>query len=353
MAKIPNISIRGIRQVIPSGFVLGRTKSGDGQPHLIPITDIHGTPGAPGAPGAPGTDGTNGVGVPVGGTTGQVLAKNSAADYDTGWATPSGGGGGREILTANRTYYVSTTGSDSADGLTVGTPFLTIQHAIDIAAGLDQSVYDITIQLADGTYNENVILKTALGAGHMYLAGNSTTPTNVVINSTSYLNANGVSVCVQTDGNPRWSISDFKITSSAGGAIVALRADNTLVSYSGVNFGTGFTTLIVAALAGSIQALGAWVVSGGGYAAIRTTQNGVFVTAVSCTVTGTPAFTGAFVVSGQGGVVYAAGSASYSGAATGKRYIANDLGFISSNGGGASFYPGNVAGTTATGGVYS
>lgn len=32
-----------------------------------------------GSPGAPG------VGVPTGGTTGQVLAKNSASDYDTVW----------------------------------------------------------------------------------------------------------------------------------------------------------------------------------------------------------------------------------------------------------------------------
>jgi len=32
--------------------------------------------------------------VPVGGTTGQVLAKASATDWDTGWVTPSTGGGG-------------------------------------------------------------------------------------------------------------------------------------------------------------------------------------------------------------------------------------------------------------------
>lgn len=83
--KTPDISIRGIRQSIPSGYLIGRSKKGDGQPHLIPMTNIKGTPGAPGAPGQ---------GVPTGGTTGQVLTKNSATDYDTGWATPSGGGGG-------------------------------------------------------------------------------------------------------------------------------------------------------------------------------------------------------------------------------------------------------------------
>jgi hypothetical protein len=43
---------------------------------------------SPGVPGAPGQ------GVPVGGTTGQVLAKNSATNYDTAWVNVSGGAWG-------------------------------------------------------------------------------------------------------------------------------------------------------------------------------------------------------------------------------------------------------------------
>ena len=37
--------------------------------------------------------GTNGVGVPAGGTAGQVLSKVDGTDYNTEWVTPSGGGG--------------------------------------------------------------------------------------------------------------------------------------------------------------------------------------------------------------------------------------------------------------------
>lgn len=40
-----------------------------------------------------GTNGTNGVGVPAGGTAGQVLSKIDGTDYNTEWVTPSGGGG--------------------------------------------------------------------------------------------------------------------------------------------------------------------------------------------------------------------------------------------------------------------
>jgi hypothetical protein len=42
--------------------------------------------------GRDGNTGANGIGVPTGGTSGQVLAKNSGADYDTRWITNSASG---------------------------------------------------------------------------------------------------------------------------------------------------------------------------------------------------------------------------------------------------------------------
>lgn len=53
-----------------------------------------GTNGTNGTDGADGADGAPGVGVPTGGTTGQVLTKASGTDYDTQWETPTGGGSG-------------------------------------------------------------------------------------------------------------------------------------------------------------------------------------------------------------------------------------------------------------------
>lgn len=53
--------------------------------------------GLPGADGEDGEDGTDGVGVPAGGTEGQVLAKVSATDFDTQWVDQTGGGGGGTI----------------------------------------------------------------------------------------------------------------------------------------------------------------------------------------------------------------------------------------------------------------
>jgi hypothetical protein len=51
-----------------------------------------GPAGPTGPTGATGPAGADGVGVPAGGTTGQVLKKASGADYDTEWATPDPGG---------------------------------------------------------------------------------------------------------------------------------------------------------------------------------------------------------------------------------------------------------------------
>lgn len=70
--------------IVVSGALIGPT----GAPGATGAT------GPAGATGASGSNGSNGAGVPNGGTTGQVLQKNSNTNQDTGWVTPSGGGGG-------------------------------------------------------------------------------------------------------------------------------------------------------------------------------------------------------------------------------------------------------------------
>lgn len=68
-------------------------------------TGLQGPKGDTGLQGPKGDTGATGVGVPAGGTAGQVLAKTSGADYDTGWIpAPSGGGGSGPTLLASYTY---------------------------------------------------------------------------------------------------------------------------------------------------------------------------------------------------------------------------------------------------------
>lgn len=80
--------------------------------HRITITDADHPGGQSfnvmdGEDGDPGDPGTPGVGVPTGGTIGQVLKKASGTDYDTEWADESGGGGATEVFWA--TYGTTTT----------------------------------------------------------------------------------------------------------------------------------------------------------------------------------------------------------------------------------------------------
>ncbi len=65
-----------------------------------------------------------------------------------------GSGSGRTFLTTNTTWYVATTGSDTLGTGTIGSPWLTIQHACDvIASTIDFNGFDGSVQIADGSYN--------------------------------------------------------------------------------------------------------------------------------------------------------------------------------------------------------
>lgn len=108
------------------------------------------------------------------------------------------------IAPGNTTYYVSTTGSDSNNGLTVGTAFATIQHASNVIAsqswgppGASGITFEPTIQLEDGTYNyinqgivpnsqTQIEFPALIGnvGGRTTLQGNAVTPSNVVIDLT-------------------------------------------------------------------------------------------------------------------------------------------------------------------------
>lgn len=90
---------------VSGGYIQWRQTDG-AWANLIALTAItgpageDGAPGSPGADGADGEDGAPGVGVPAGGTTGQVLTKTGAGDYATGWTDPAGGSGGSDAATA-------------------------------------------------------------------------------------------------------------------------------------------------------------------------------------------------------------------------------------------------------------
>ena len=95
----------------------------------------------------------------------------------------------------NLTYYVSTTGNDSNNGSTVGTAFLTIAKAI---SRIPQVVnHTVTINVAVGSYAEQIFLSGYTGKGNILITGGSdlATAVNYIIQSVNIENC-GIKVYV-------------------------------------------------------------------------------------------------------------------------------------------------------------
>lgn len=226
----------------------------------------------------------------------------------------------REVLTGNRTYYVRTDGSDSNTGLanSAAGAFLTLQKAANAVMGLDRGFYTTSIQVGNGTYTGGIAFYNGAGignGGNVVLLGDSATPSNVVISTTSadaiFM---GCTFALYVEG--------FKLqTTTAGSCIVAVGGDTVIKN---VDFGSSAGSHIVAVGRGYVSnGANNYTVSGGAtvahiYAArggIVEFYNGTF------TFTGTPNL--AHYVITEAGGVFSLFNPTYSGSANGKRYYVN------------------------------
>lgn len=112
-------------------------------PEASNIKGPQGETGPAGQDGTDGQDGAPGVGVPSGGSQGQVLTKASATDYDTTWTTPSGGGGGA-VVGAGTVWEYRFSGAVPTGG-TVTIPQATIAATIS-SEGVTYGILEAWIQ---------------------------------------------------------------------------------------------------------------------------------------------------------------------------------------------------------------
>jgi hypothetical protein len=254
----------------------------------------------------------------------------------------------RDKLTADRTYFVRTDGSDSNNGLanTSGGAFLTIQKAINVVAALDLSIFNVTIQVGAGTYTGGITVNSPwVGSGTVTLSGDTTTPSNCTI-STS-----GACLTVQRGGN--LNVQGFKWTTSAGVALLFAQSGGNIITTGLNEFGSCPVHRIYAEGQGQINIQGNEIISGAAGQAHYAAAYGAFIKAnssISWTASGT-ATQGTFALS-QTGIIYSSGCTA-SGTFAGQRYNASANGVIQTFGGGANYFPGSVAGSTATGGQYA
>lgn len=254
----------------------------------------------------------------------------------------------KERLTANRTYYVATTGSDSNSGLS-GSPFLTIQYALDfVSKNIDCNGYEITISVADGTYAENVAMPLVAGAKRLYLIGSS-------IDNTKILPPSGKCITTELQNNPCvLYVSTMHLYAVSSAQLSA--ANRASLMFFAISFGGNSSTLgtaLQASNGGVITAYSAAAckINGSLWSFVNATTGGqIYLGSVPFTVTAASAFT-AFANSTLGSYIQSAGCTWSGSAITGNRYAVASNAIISV-GGSATYFPGSVAGTTATGGIY-
>lgn len=255
----------------------------------------------------------------------------------------------REILTGNRTYYVRMDGDDANDGLsnTSSGALLTIQHAVDTIMCIDMRTFDVTIQVEDGTYTDSILINGPWpGSGQVRLNGNQATPTNVVINVT-----NDQAILVQRGS--RILISGIEIRTTTSGHGLLVTSGSTVEIRESVCFGECAESQIYAHSAGTVFVFNDYEITGsaGDSHFAVTTAGGVHAIGKTITLSGTPDFGYAFAVAATSGAAYYS-ACTFSGSATGKRFIVLTLGNLHVNAG-SGYFPGNAAGTVASGGQYN
>lgn len=254
----------------------------------------------------------------------------------------------RERLLAARTYYVRTDGNDSNTGLvdSAAGAFLTLQAAVNAYQSLDCNGYDVTIKVGDGTYTAGASVTSRVGTGNLNITGNTSTPANVVISTTN-------TPCVSVVGHPGGSyviVDGFKVTSTAAQGLYC--AVGSVLFFGRIEFGACAQHIFAAAYGTIVSNSVAYTISGNaGFHWYAATYAQIYVVgAFTITLSGTPAFPGYFAYSGTS-VVEAHGM-TFSGAATGAKYLANLTGVINTSGSGLNYFPGNSDGSTSTGGQY-
>lgn len=256
----------------------------------------------------------------------------------------------REGLTAARTYYVRTDGSDTNDGKAdnAGGAFSTLQKAANVIYGtLDLSGFNVTVQVRPGTYTAGVAqVSPQVGAGEIVFTGNSASPGQIVLAPSS-------GNCFYVAGAATsLSVSGMKLTGPSNGLNAALGGVIKIIG--AMEYGAVSSVHLYAETGGTISDVShSHYITGGAFAHVFAIYGGLVISAVnSYAIIGSPTMAAYFAFAGSNGTIYTF-SNTFSGAVTAQRYLATANGVIQTNGGGASYFPGTSAGATTAGGQYA
>ncbi len=259
------------------------------------------------------------------------------------------GAGPRERLSVARTYYVLATGSDANDGLSnsAGGAFITIQKALDVCAGLiDFGSQQVTISIGAGTFTQALTLKPWIGSGSLVINGAGVASTTI--------NGNGSNIITASTGalpGPV-TLSNFKLTTTGNQGIICQQP--AAIVLNALEFGSVGGNHVAAFAGGVFITLGGNYTISGGAGTHWSARAGGLIQPLSRTITlsGSPVFSVGFAEVQFGEIATVGMTFSGATGASSPRYSAIGNGLINTFGGGLNYFPGTVAGTSASGGQY-
>ncbi|MEQ1942181.1 DUF2793 domain-containing protein [Mesorhizobium sp. VNQ89] len=256
----------------------------------------------------------------------------------------------RDRLTANRTYYVRADGSDSNDGLAddAGGAFLTIGRANQAIGQIDFNGYAVTIDLGAGTFAEQVDVPVVVGlTTYHYLVYSGAGDTTIITADLGYQGT------VQARLGAGAVLQNCKIANPNvnGYGCLSLQRGWLRIG-AGITFGSCGGSCI------TVQGSGSYVLSDADFtldadigALIRAIDQGGMQIFGNTIAMGTR--TVATTIEARNLGFVEVNSVTFTGTVTGKRYDVGNNALINTNGAGASYIPGTVAGDAWNGGVYA
>lgn len=266
--------------------------------------------------------------------------------------------GARQLLTSNLQLFVNaSTGNDSNSGTSSSAPLLTLQRAINILFNeFDLAGFTVTINCT-GAFTAGVFLASFIpgsvgAAGIVFNFTTGSTVNNTGNNTLATFECNGGGFTIEGPV----TISAVG-TGNGGRCVSAADGGSITIGSGGVTFGACSTEHIQALFSGTVNIMNSYTVSGSSPTHIAADNLGTIAYntpgPITVTLSGTPAFATAFSRCTQGFMTAASSYVTFTGAATGTRYLAQQNGVINTSGSGANFFPGSIAGSTNTGGIYA
>jgi hypothetical protein len=255
----------------------------------------------------------------------------------------------REVMVTNRTYYVSTTGSDTANtGLSSSSPFATVANALSVIYGtLDCAGFNVTIKLADGTYTAPITISgnpMGIGSGTFTIEGNATTPGNVVLSCSAD--------CFVAKNDASVSVKGLKFQTTSG---TGLKTDSgaRIFVLDGCQFGSCTAQHIFATVKSMVQVLANYTITGNAPIHWNAALDSTILSFGNTIDASNRAFSNIFATATETSIIAVSGTFTTTGS-TGTRYYITSGATIQTYGAGANYLPGNAAGyaDTATYGQY-